>query len=273
MEHGAWGHHKGIWKDDTVRYLGALGYLSPNLDFYFADRAVPFSLDTAFLLQQVTFRLGESHFFAGMNYKFSSTKATPDTAVPLPPLLGNGVEIHAGGASGILEYDSRDNIFTPNIGFNSKGEWTHYDTWLGSDNQFDLLNLKNRGWHPLTESLILGLRIDGEFSSSDIPFYMRPFVKLRGIPAVRYQGDHVLTTEAELRWDFTPRWSLIGFAGAGWAADDNLSDFGSSDTNPAGGFGFRYLVAKVFNLRVGIDVGFSEEDSVVYITTGSAWGR
>lgn len=275
-ENGTWGagaYHMGIWKDDTVRYLGAVGYMSPNLDFYVADQSVPFNLESPFLLQQVVFRLGESDFFAGGNYKFSSTKATPDTDIPLPPLLGNGVETQAGGASGILEYDSRDNIFTPNIGLNSKGEWTHYDTWLGSDRQFDLLTLENRAWHPLTESLILGMRLDGNFSSSDVPFYMRPFVKIRGIPAVRYQGDHVLTAEAELRWDFTTRWSLIGFAGAGWTADDNLSDFGTSDTYPAGGFGFRYLVARVFNLRAGIDVGFSEEASAIYITTGSAWGR
>jgi len=275
-ENGTWGaggYHMGIWKDDTVRYLGAAGYMSPNLDFYVGDQAIPFNLESPFLLQQVIVRLGDSHFFAGGNYKFSSTKASPDTDIPLPPLLGNGVETQAGGASGILEYDSRDNIFTPNIGLNSKGEWTHYDTWLGGDNQFDLIALENRAWHPLTESLILGLRLDGNFSSSDVPFYMRPFVKIRGIPAVRYQGDHVLTAEAELRWDFTPRWSLIGFAGAGWTADDNLSDFGNSDTYPAGGFGFRYLVARVFNLRAGIDVGFSEEDSAIYITTGSAWGR
>ena len=59
---------------------------------------------------------------------------------------------------------------------------------------------------------------------------------------------------------------------AGTAAD-NLSDFGNSDTYPAGGFGFRYLMAKVFNLRAGIDVGFGEEGSAVYITTDSDWGR
>ena len=71
----------------------------------------------------------------------------------------------------------------------------------------------------------------------------------------------------------TRRWSLVGFAGTGWTARGDLSELGENGNHPAGGFGFRYLVARLFNLRAGIDVGFSEEDTAVYLTTGSAWGR
>ena len=39
----------------------------------------------------------------------------------------------------------------------------------------------------------------------------------------------------------------------------------------AGGFGFRYLVARALNFRSGIDVGFSEEDTAIYLTFGTAW--
>ena len=274
-ENGTWGaglFHLGVWKEDTFRYLGALVYNSANLDFYPLGQAVPFNIESAGLFQQLTYRLGESDFFLGGNYAFTSTTATPKGNGPIPPLLGEGVEIQSGGAGVIFEYDSRDNLFSPNRGFNPRMVWAHYNEWLGSDNQFDLLSLTTRYWHPLTESLVLGLRADGFFSGGDIPFYMKPFVPLRGIPAMRYQGDYVLTTEAELRWDFTPRWSLIGFAGAGWTANDSLSNFGNSDTYPAAGFGVRYLVARIFDLRSGIDVGFSEEDSAIYFVTGSAWG-
>jgi hypothetical protein len=269
---GAGGFHMGVWKNDTIRYLGALGYISVNYDYYTArDRAIPINVEGAFLLQQMITRLGNSDFFAGANYKLLSSTARPDVDFTLPPLIENGAEVQSGGASGILEYDSRDNIFTPDRGLNAKGEWTHYDSWLGSDNQFDLLTINNRGWHPLTKTLILGARLDGVFSDGDVPFYMLPFIRMRGIPAMRYQGDHVLTAETELRWDCTPRWSLIGFAGAGWTAKGSVSDFSNSNTYPAGGFGFRYLVARVFNMRAGIDIGFSEEDTAIYITTGSAW--
>jgi hypothetical protein len=38
---------------------------------------------------------------------------------------------------------------------------------------------------------------------------------LRGIPAMRYQGESTAQAEAELRWQFWQRFSLVGFAGAG----------------------------------------------------------
>jgi hypothetical protein len=223
------------------------------------------------MLQQMVFRIGKSDFFAGVNYKIFSATATPDRPATLPPPAGDGVEVRSGGVSGILECDTRDNIFTPNRGMNNKLEWTHFDEWLASDNQFDLLVFKNRMWHPLTDPLVLGVRVDGNFSDGDVPFYMLPFVQLRGIPAMRYQGRHVVTTEAELRWDVSPRWSLVGFGGAGWTARNNLSDLGDEGAHVAGGFGFRYLVARMFKLRAGIDVGFSEADQALYLTTGNAW--
>ena len=274
-ENGTWGgaaFHAGVWKEDTIRYLGALGYVSLNYDFYPSfGGVVPLNLEGTVFIQQALFRLGKSNFFMGTNYKFLSATVTLDGEISLPPPFSDGVSIQSGGASGILLYDTRDNVFTPNHGLSSKTEWTHYDTWLGSDNQFDILASKNRGWYPLTESLILGLRGDAAFSGGDTPFYMKPFIFMRGIPAMRYQGDYVLTVETELRWDVTQRWSLLGFAGAGWVANDSLSNFENSETHPAAGFGFRYLVARALNFRSGIDVGFSEEDTAIYLTFGTAW--
>lgn len=273
---GSWGggaFHLGIWKEDTIRYLGVLGYASINYDFYNRlGTAIPVNVEGAGMLQQMVFRLGKSDFFAGANYRFTATTAKLEReGGSLPPPAGDGVEVQSAGASGILEYDSRDNIFTPNRGLNSKFEWTHYDDWLGSDNQFDLTIWKNRKWIPLANRFVLGLRADGSFSDGDVPFYMLPFVDIRGIPAMRYQGRHVITAEAELRWDVTRRWSLVGFGGAGWTARNEINDLGDDGTHAAGGFGFRYLVARLFNLRAGLDIGFSEEDTAVYITTGNAW--
>ena len=275
-ENGSWGagaFHLGIWKDDSIRYIGALGYAAINYDLYLQKNVVPVNVAGLLFLQQVIFRMGESDFFMGANYRLSSATAKrTNTLGFLPPPAGDGMEVVSAGVSPILEYDSRDNIFTPNRGYNAKVEWSHYDEWLGGDNRFDLLTVNNRVWFPLSKSWVLGLRLDGDFSDGEIPFYMLPFVNLRGIPAMRYQGKHVLTTEAELRWDFTPRWSMVGFAGAGWTSHDSFSNLGENDIYPAGGFGFRYLIARVFNLRSGIDLGFSEEGQSVYFITGSAWG-
>jgi len=274
-ENGTWAagaFHLGIWREDTVRYLGGVGYASVNYDLYGpAGRGVPVNVEGAGLLQQAMFRMGKSDFFAGANYKLIAATAKAEWLSTLPPPAGEGVEVVSGGASPILEYDTRDNIFTPNHGINSKFEWTHFDDWLGSDNRFDLVAFNNRLWMPLSDALVLGIRADGDFSSGDVPFYMVPYVQIRGIPAMRYQGDHVVTTEAELRWDVTHRWSLVGFAGTGWTARGDLPELGENGNHPAGGVGFRYLLARLFKLRAGIDVGFSEADAAVYLTMGNAW--
>lgn len=279
-ENGTWaagGFHRGIWKEDSIRYTGAYLHIAPNYDYYgtpgspIPAESIPVSFDGDLLFQQLVFRLGESDFFAGSGYSYMNSDANLNTERPLPPALGNGVELTSAGLPFIFEYDSRDNTFTPNQGLNSFLQWTYFDEWLASDNRFDLIWFKNRYWYPVAQDWVLGLRIDGEFSSGDIPFYMKPYVHMRGMPAMRRQGDHAISAEAELRWDFNPRWSAVGFGGAGFTSDDGLDGFG--EAYPAGGFGFRYLFSKVYQLRAGIDVAFSEDESAFYITTGNAWKR
>ena len=150
---------------------------------------------------------------------------------------------------------------------------TFYDPAFGSDREFDKLLANLRGWIPLKRDLVLGLRGDGAFSGGDIPFYILPTIDLRGISLSRYQGQHTLTTEAELRWDFTDRWSLLGFCGVGWVAENDLDDYDFSDGHVAGGTGFRYLIAKTFGIRTGMDFAWSEDDFAFYFTTGTAWGQ
>ena len=52
------------------------------------------------------------------------------------------------------------------------------------------------------------------FSFADPVFYARPYITLRGVPAVRYQRQHVVQTELEARWQFWKRFSAVVFGGA-----------------------------------------------------------
>jgi len=125
--------------------------------------------------------------------------------------------------------------------------------------------------------LHLGLRGDFTGSYGDVPFYLKPFVSMRGAQAMRYQGDDVLQAEAELRWRFWKRLSLVGFGGHGEAR----ADFGGSGKLKAvqlkpvdtGGFGLRYEIARQYGIHTGVDVAFGPDDAVVYFQTGSAWAR
>ena len=118
----------------------------------------------------------------------------------------------------------------------------------------------------------LGLRGDASLTFGDVPFYMRPAVSLRGAPAMRYQGEHMAQMEAELRWQFWKRFSLVGFGGGGTAWND-FARFEKTQTVATGGTGLRYELARKYGLHVGADVAFGPAGPAFYVQLGSAWMR
>lgn len=117
---------------------------------------------------------------------------------------------------------------------------------------------------------MLGLRLTGELATGDVPFYQLPFVNLRGVPAMRYQGEVAGSVEAEVRWNLYKRWSVIGFSGAGAAAQES-DGLDNSSNVVSGGFGFRYFLARLFGIHAGLDFAWSKDSFAWYIQVGDAW--
>ena len=95
-------------------------------------------------------------------------------------------------------------------------------------------------------------------------------MSMRGLPALRYQGNATLLTEGELRFDIVNRWSVVGFGGVGKAFNE-WKEFDDADLVGTFGSGFRYLIARKFKLRVGIDVAKGPDTWAYYIVFGSNW--
>ena len=89
---------------------------------------------------------------------------------------------------------------------------------------------------------------------------------------MRFQGDDVLQTELEVRWNINKRWSAVGFTGVG-RAEDQLSELfnGDGETKSTVGIGGRYLIARKMGLYAGIDVAKGPDETVFYLQVGSAW--
>jgi hypothetical protein len=64
----------------------------------------------------------------------------------------------------------------------------------------------------------------------------------------------------------------VGFGGVG-KAFDNWSEFGSNQTIVSYGTGFRYLMARKFGLRMGLDFAHSPGTFAYYIIFGSNWQK
>jgi len=62
------------------------------------------------------------------------------------------------------------------------------------------------------------------------------------------------------------------FFGSGWAVN-SASELALDSAQISKGFGFRCLLARLYGLRVGIDVARGPEEWAFYIQVGNAWGR
>jgi hypothetical protein len=271
--------HSGVWKNDHVRYMGAIASADVNLSFYPnigqltpEDEGIKFNVDGTFLYQQVQFRLRESNWWLGGNFLYINAENSFDLGEFLPPDIPAPVfEFEQAGLSAFVEYDGRDTTYTPTDGLKGILEFRNYDKRWGSDFNYDHISGSLQHFTPFGEYSSLGLRLDGEVvSGDDVPFFGYPFVNLRGIPAMRYQGEDVLTAEVEYLWGVTPRWTIAIFAGAGKTTTvDAFSTEG--DTVAAGGLGFRYRIARKLGMQLGMDVARGPEDTSIYLTVGSAW--
>jgi hypothetical protein len=278
-ENGTWMAgvlHAGFWFQDRVRYTGAIFRLYANLGFYgngnldLIETPVNLNLDAWVLFQQMKGRIGKSDFFIGGKYLLLKTDNTFETSIDIPEFTGNEFSSTLSEASLILNFDSRDNIFTPTNGFFIDVSGTYSDEWMGSDALYGRLGIDLIGYFQSGKRINLGIRSETSFTMGDVPFYARPFVQLRGAPWMKYQDKNTTLLEAEAVIDISNRWSVIGFTGIG-SAFSTYSEFDNGKSVQTIGSGFRYFIARKFGAKMGLDFAFSQEDYGIYIVFGSSW--
>jgi len=281
-DNGTWAGflgHKGSYHKDNIRYLGVAGYVSPNLTFYgsalagITDRKYEFNMQGFATLQEILFRVKkEIPLFVGLNYIYFDNTISFTKQIEIPDLGVINNEIKNAGLNAVVEWDNRNNSLSPSKGLKTVLQTGAYSTIFGGDRDYWDLQSRTYGYIPVIDrKLFSGYRLQIDSSSSETPFYALPFITLRGIPALRYQGNNVITIETEWRWKLVNRWSLVGFVGAGDAME-TYADFGK-EIKVAGGTGFRYLLARQYGLQAGIDIARGPEQWAWQFTVGSNWGR
>ncbi|MFY0479904.1 BamA/TamA family outer membrane protein [Achromobacter marplatensis] len=266
---GAGIFHFHTWGGDQYRYLGALASGRVNLDYYGPiNHGRSYELKGTMLIQQLLARLGESAWYVGPRYTYfrSETRFTGEAA----DVRGADAARHIGKVGVVADYDTRDNLFYPKSGSYVELEAQVARPWAGSDQDFETYRARGFTWIPAAPTWTLGLRADAQFTSGTVPFYAQPYVDLRGVSRGRYQDRNAVVAEGELRWNATPRWSLLAFSGVG-KAYGKWRPFSEASSVVSVGTGFRYLIAQKLGLAVGIDVAHSKDQNAVYIQVGSAW--
>ena len=282
-ENGTWMAFAGDsshWMDERVQTLAAIGGGEINLDFYglgdaadSLDQPVSYTLDSKLLMLQGSWKpQPKSSWSIGLRYIYSEVEPKLRDAPAQFPGLLDAVHMKISAPAAVLEFDSRNNLFTPTKGLFAESVYLDSLEDLGATEEFQRFQQVVMGWIPLSEDWTLGMRGDYQWSSDGTPFFLRPYVKLRGVAAMRYQGDEMASAEVEARWRMRGRWSLVGAGGYGTAHTER-DLFSATKDVWSGAVGFRYELARMFGMHAGMDVGFSSGETAIYIQIGSAWFR
>lgn len=274
---GLFAGHLGTWRDGRLRTLAGFADMDVNLKYFGlgGDRSpgsgIEYAIEGMGGALGGSWRLGRSDAWLGARYARFETDVSlrdEDASLPDVPPADFGLELAA--ITPTLTLDRRNNFFTPTDGWYLDLSVPLFRESLGSDRDFEKATLTGMYFRPLSDTLFLGVRSTLKYSSDATPFYLRPYVALRGIQALRYQGERSLEAEVEFRWQFTPRYSAVFFGGAGIASGGTDDD---DETAVSGGAGFRYLIARRHGLHVGLDLATGPDGDAVYVIAGSAWMR
>jgi hypothetical protein len=282
-ENGTWlalAGDSSRWVGGRLQTLVAAAAGKLNLDFYGGglglpqlDQPVRYSLDVSGAIVEADWQVSKGARWAvGLRYVF--TDVTPELRdAPAFPDLPDRTAVTISAPTAILKYDSRNNIFTPTQGLYSETSYLVSRDSFGATVDFERLHETFLAWQPLPHDITLGERADYAWASTSTPFFLRPYIQLRGVPAMRYQGDEVASLEVEARWQFYGRWSAVPFAGIGATDVRHAVSESNGQTIGSGGIGFRYELASKFGLHAGLDLAHSPGTTAVYIQFGNAWFR
>jgi hypothetical protein len=281
------GGHLGFFNQGRTRYMGGLGYGDINLNYYGSgnitlQRPVELKTKALGLFQTIKLKVGKSPFFIGVGQKYIDAKISlnslgdidsilpPDFVDKLKNLFTQSVTTSGLGIN--LEYDTRDNFFSPGKGYRYKLEQLWYREEFSSDVEYELISFEGVNYWSVHKNWQFALKLESDYAKTDelLPPFATPSITLRGIPAMRYQGNFIAAVETELLWRIDSRWSILGFIGSG-RASNTTSEFSNAQNRNTSGLGFRYHIARRYGFDMGVDIAQGPEDTVFYITAGSAW--
>jgi hypothetical protein len=263
--------HMNNWREDHIRYAGVLAGAKINSSFYVLGLPLKFSLDGLVIFQDIKFRIKDSPVFLGMSLSYLDAKNsfTLDMSEDPPaPLLDSDISDVGLAVTG--SYDSRDNTMNPNKGQLVDLSLWRYDEAVGGNYNYWLAKFKALSFRTFHHKFTLGLRLDVSTVDGRPPFYGYPWVKLRGIPAMRYQNKSAGAIEVEGRYLLAPKWEVLGFAGRGFTSGD-IPFFENPGNIHSFGVGARFKVIEAQNVWIGMDLAKGNEDWNWYIQVGHPW--
>ncbi len=262
--------HQGYWGRNKWRFTGGIGAASVNIELVQPDEETGVS--------RVDWNISGTFGYFRLSRKIAGNwygGAFVRTIFARQDLVTDAVEdqdfnTDDSSVVGIglrFEYDSRDLPINTYKGVHFEASGLFNDEAVGSDDTYQAYSAKFRSYHQVKDELILAWEVQSCRRSGSLPLWDACRIPLRGFAAFDYLGKVSITGQASLRWNFSRRWGVVGFAGAG-NVSDSYTTLSEDRSIPSYGAGIRFSVlpAKRVNLRV--DYAWSRDDNAVHIGVG-----
>lgn len=216
-------------------------------------------------------------FYFGMQYIYGRSEVSfPDNEI-IERLLKkfSYTENTESGLGFTLNYDTRNDIYSPDKGMYLIANNYFYRDALGSTVDYDFIMTEFSYYKRLSSKLVWASKLGIQATLGDVPFIdenvqgfggMRA-MDLRGYNKGEYRGEQMYNAQTEFRYNIYNRYSVNGYLGAGTV-------FNPGDQKPflpAAGLGLRYLASTKYKVKVGIDYAWGKDDHGIYFLIGEAF--
>ena len=188
-------------------------------------------------------------------------------------IIGRKGGLLSGGGI-VVNYDSRDHLFTPRSGVLAEMVLFANEKFLGSDFSFQKIYLDIATYFPIAKNHTLAAQVYTELTGGNPPFNQLSLLggtkRMRGYLEGRFRDKQYFTSQIEYRFPLFWRLGMTAFATTG-TVGSSVSDLFDDQWYYTYGLGLRIMLDTKARVNLRIDAGFGKETSGFYLTFGEAF--
>jgi outer membrane protein assembly factor BamA len=258
-------------KEDQHRVEVAAAYGEINNEFDdFMGGTARFATTFYGVNPSYRFLLGWDTYFGGQ-YQWSDISYSAKDQSSQDYLDSFGAEDTViSGIGLLLTRDTRDNQLYPYSGSFAEASYLTYLDALGSDEEYDVLDLQFNKYNQYRTGHVIAWRLSGRFTSEDTPYSGLSTLgrgsDLRGYTGGELVAENLMAAQVEYRWRVWRKWGVVGFAGYSALYDGSVKDIDSDTLYGSYGVGVRYSLLDEQRVNLRVDVAKGEGDDAFYIS-------
>jgi outer membrane protein assembly factor BamA len=260
----------GVKGDFRFRYYQTIGDRELQIDY-----ATDITIVKGNFLRQI-----KTGLYGGLHYKFSQFNTVFQLSnlpaeIELPQY---STSAQYAGIGLKVAYDNRDYTLNPSTGIFTDITTTHFRTGLGSDSDFDLVEMNFNYYYPINSKQVFASRFYGFIGIGEVPFEEQAILgfagprgnDVRGYSSGRYRGQNLIDIQGEWRYSFYKKWGMVAFGSLSLVGNDG-EEIAANGLLPAIGTGIRFMASVDKKVNIGLDVAAGKNDYGIYFVISEAF--